>query len=72
MSVYKRQELPKLLDEIKQGGTAQIYLLFGERYLCRNAAQELIEHLLPEQERQDTSLQHMMETRRILTEPSIS
>ena len=59
MSVYKRQELPKLLDEIKQGGTAQIYLLFGERYLCRNAAQELIEHLLPEQERQDTSLQHI-------------
>jgi DNA polymerase-3 subunit delta len=59
MSVYKRQEIPKLIDEIKQGITAQIYLLFGERYLCRNAAQELIEHLLPEQERQATSLQHI-------------
>ena len=59
MSLYKRQEIPKLIDEIKQGITAQIYLLFGERYLCRNAAQELIEHLLPEQERQATSLQHI-------------
>ena len=59
MSVYKRQEIPKLLDEIKQGVTSQIYLLFGERYLCRNAAQELIDHLLPEQERQATSLHHI-------------
>jgi DNA polymerase-3 subunit delta len=59
MSVYKRQEIPKLFDEIKQGVTAQIYLLFGERYLCRNAAQELIDHLLPDKERQTTSLHHI-------------
>jgi DNA polymerase-3 subunit delta len=59
MSVYKRQELPKLINEITQGTTAQIYLLFGERYLCRNAAQELIGHLLPDQARHTTSLQHI-------------
>ena len=59
MSVYKRQEIPKLLNEIKQGFTSQIYLLFGERYLGRNAAQELIDHLLPEKEQQTTSLQHI-------------
>jgi DNA polymerase-3 subunit delta len=59
MSVYKRQEIPKLLNEIKQGITAQIYLLFGERYLCRNTAQALIENLLPEQERQAINLQHI-------------
>ena len=59
MPVYKRQEIPKLLDQIKQGAALQIYLLFGERYLCRNAAQELIDHLLPEQKRQATSLQHI-------------
>jgi DNA polymerase-3 subunit delta len=57
MSVYKRQDIPKLLDEIKHGATSQVYLLFGERYLCRNAAQELIDRLLPENERQVTSLQ---------------
>jgi DNA polymerase-3 subunit delta len=59
MSVYKRQEIPKLLNEIKQGIVSQIYLLFGERYLCRNAAQDLIEHLLPEKKLQASSLQHI-------------
>ena len=59
MSVYKRQEIPKLLNEIKQGIVSQIYLLFGERYLCRNAAQDLIDHLLPEKKLQTSSLQHI-------------
>jgi DNA polymerase III subunit delta len=59
MSVYKRQEIPKFLNEIKQGDISQIYLLFGERYLCRNAAQELIDQLLPEKARQTTSLYHI-------------
>lgn len=59
MPVYKRQEIPKLLADIKQGATSQIYLIFGERYLCRSASQEIIDHLVPEQERQATSLQHI-------------
>ena len=59
MPVYKRQDISKLHAEIKQGATSQIYLIWGERYLCRSAAQELIDHLLPEQERQATSLQHI-------------
>ena len=59
MPVYKRQDISKLHSEIKQGGTSQLYLICGERYLCRSAAQELIDHLLPEQERQATSLQHI-------------
>ena len=59
MSVYKRQEIPKLLNEITQGITAQVYLLFGERYLCRSAAAELIDGLLPERETQAASLQHI-------------
>ena len=59
MSVYKHQEIPKILDKIKQGVTSQIYLLFGERYLCRNAAQELIDLLLPEKESHATSLHHI-------------
>jgi DNA polymerase-3 subunit delta len=59
MPVYKRQDISKLLSEIKQGATSQIYLIWGERYLCRSAAQELIDHLLPEQERQATSLEQI-------------
>jgi DNA polymerase-3 subunit delta len=59
MPIYKRQDFPKLLSEIKQGATSQIYLVWGERYLCRSAAQELIDHLLPEEDRQATSLHHI-------------
>ena len=59
MSVHKRQDIPKLLEEIKLGVTSQIYLLFGERYLCRNAAQEIIDSLLPENKRQDANLQQI-------------
>jgi len=59
MPIYKRQEFPKLLSEIKQGVTSQIYLIWGERYLCRSASQELIDHLLPEKDRQATSLYHI-------------
>jgi DNA polymerase-3 subunit delta len=59
MPVYKRQDIPKLLSEIEQGATSQVYLIWGERYLCRSAAQELIDQLLPEQDRQTTSLHHI-------------
>src|SRR5210317_1970393 len=59
MPIYKRQDISKLLSEIKQGTVSQIFLIWGERYLCRSAAQELIDHLLPEEGRQATSLQHI-------------
>jgi DNA polymerase-3 subunit delta len=59
MSLYKRQDIPKLLSTIEQGNISQVYLLFGERYLCRSAVQEIIDCLLPDQERQATSLQHI-------------
>ena len=59
MPIYKRQEFPKLFSEVKQGVSFQIYLIWGERYLCRSAAQELIDHLLPEKDRQATSLHHI-------------
>lgn len=56
MPIYKRQDIPKLLDAIAQGKTAQIYLVVGERYLSRNAAGELIDRLLPQKESQATNL----------------
>jgi DNA polymerase-3 subunit delta len=59
MSLFERQDIPKLLTAIEQGNISQIYLLFGERYLCRSAVQEIIDCLLPDQERQATSLQHI-------------
>ncbi|MBU0484602.1 MAG: DNA polymerase III subunit delta [Proteobacteria bacterium] len=49
MPVYKRSDTLKLFKAIKQGEILPVYLVFGERHLCRQTANELIELLLPEQ-----------------------
>lgn len=41
MPLIKRSELPALLREVRQGKHHQLYLFFGERYLCREAADSL-------------------------------
>ncbi len=46
MSLIKRTELPKLLQDIERGEFHQLYLFFGERYLCREAADTLQKALL--------------------------
>ncbi len=46
MPLIKRSELPGLLREIEQGKYQQLYLFFGERYLCREAADTLQQALL--------------------------
>lgn len=46
MGLHKRAELDALLDRIEQGERRQVYLFFGERYLCRQALQQLEERLL--------------------------
>ncbi len=49
MAVYNRKEIPGLLKLINSGEIAPVYLLFGERYLCRSVSDELIGCLLPEE-----------------------
>ena len=46
MGLHKRTELTALLDKIAKGEQVQIYLCFGERYLCRKTAEELEKRLL--------------------------
>lgn len=46
MSLIKRTELPNLLADSAALGNCSIYLFFGERYLCREAADQLQEALL--------------------------
>ncbi len=46
MGLHKRAELEALLDQIRRGERRQVYLFFGERYLCREALQQLEEHFL--------------------------
>jgi DNA polymerase-3 subunit delta len=45
MPLYTRDQLPQLLQQAA-GAPSQVYLLFGERYLCRNAAEQLEQTLL--------------------------
>lgn len=50
MPTLQRQDLSKLLDRITRGGEiAPVYLLVGERYLCREAADKISAALLPDE-----------------------
>lgn len=56
MTTYKRQELPNVLQAIDQGKTTQIYLVFGERYLCQQATEQILDHLLPDKSQRTGNL----------------
>ena len=45
MPIYTRENLPELLSKAKSA-PSRVYLLFGERYLCRNAADQLEQTLV--------------------------
>ncbi len=53
---YNRTDLQKLYDSIDQGNLHPVYLLFGERYLCAQAAKELTSHLLDNAKTQENVL----------------
>ena len=56
MTVYKRQEAHTLLKAVERGQTAPVYLLFGERYLCQEIANDLVCRLLPDEGQRQSSL----------------
>lgn len=56
MPTFKRQELPSVWKAIKDGDIPPVFLLFGERYLCREVAEELCRHLLPEEQQRAQNL----------------
>lgn len=45
---YSRHDLPTLLAALDRGTFHPVYLIFGERYLCAQAAQEVINRILPD------------------------
>jgi len=45
MTLYRRNELTKLLKRIRDGERPSALLLFGDRYLCRQAADQICEAL---------------------------
>jgi len=56
MALYKKNEFGKLLKSIEDGSISPVYLLFGERYLCREAAAGLVLRLLPDEAARRTGL----------------
>ncbi len=56
MTIYQRQDKDKLLSEIKKGHVSPVYLIFGERYLCREVANNLICQLLPDEKERRMNL----------------
>ena len=49
---YNRQNLPQLLKDMKEGQSLPVYLIFGERFLCRQVAKSLIAALVPNEKEQ--------------------
>lgn len=45
MGLHKRNNIGTLLDNIDRGERKQVYLCFGERYLCRQVVEQLEQHL---------------------------
>lgn len=46
MAVYTSEQQDKLLQAIRQGTVARVYLLYGDRFLCQQAADALCQALL--------------------------
>ncbi len=46
MALISREKLTTLIKKIKQGDISPVYLVFGDRYLCRQAADTLCQVLL--------------------------
>ena len=46
MTVFTRDQLDSLIQNIRQHETSHVYLLFGERFLCQQAAERISDALL--------------------------
>ena len=46
MTVTTRDQLDTLVKKIRKGNSSQVYLLFGERFLCQQAAEQITDALL--------------------------
>jgi len=48
MPIYKKNDINKVVKAISQGKPVQLYLIVGERFLCRQTADRLCAALIPE------------------------
>ena len=48
MAVYKRNDTDKMLKAVEQGKVSNVYLLIGDRFLCAQVADKLVNALIPD------------------------
>ncbi len=56
MPVFSRKDSHKLLTQIDQGQVSPVYLICGERYLCREMSQKVVARLLPDEKQRVQNL----------------
>lgn len=56
MPVYQRKDTSKLFSQIKSGDISPVYLIFGDRYLCRQICDDLVHQLLPDEKQRHLNL----------------
>jgi len=59
MPIYQRQDIAGLLAEIKRGAIRPVYLIFGDRYLCREVTDDIVRHLLPDEKQRNLGLRRI-------------
>ncbi len=48
MPLYKKEDLSKIVKAIRSGRHSQVYLIVGDRFLCRQAAENIAAVLMPD------------------------
>ena len=56
MPIFQRKDVSKILKAIADGDVSPVYLLFGERYLCQEISNDLVQALLPDEKKRAGSL----------------
>ena len=56
MAIYKKNDMAKVLKAVQQNNSPQLYLIFGDRFLCRKAAGEVIAALVPDAAARDAAI----------------
>ena len=56
MPLFKRKDVPRLIQAIKKDEVHPVYLLFGDRFLCRDVADSIIRTILPEEKQRASNI----------------
>jgi len=56
MPTFNRNKLSEIWESITDASVPPVFLLFGERYLCRQVCEELCRHIIPDDHQREQNL----------------